>query len=318
MVYASVQTNYSYAFGDATPLYNRPDIWSPANAALDVLHASRSIIWLKPDHIVVYDRATSHTAGLFKQFNLTFPTLPTLNGNVITTTTPGGQNLYVTSVLPAGATMTAMSIDGTLTTVADLEPCHYRLVIQDPSNPIDERFLNVLQATDAGVQADRATVVHSTSGTPMDGVVVGNTVELFVVDATVPFNGTTYTVPANVNQHFITGCVPNAFYKVTSANTPNGLAVSVAPSASGSQADAAGVLAKGILTAPALNVVASRPNMILSWPTNASGFVLNQTFSLIAPITWTPVTNGIGVSGTNYTITISTQSGNRFYALIAP
>jgi len=58
--------------------------------------------------------------------------------------------------------------------------------------------------------------------------------------------------------------------------------------------------------------------MILSWPTNASGFVLNQTFSLIAPITWTPVTNGIGVSGTNYTITISTQSGNRFYALIAP
>ena len=136
-----------------------------------------------------------------------------MNGNVITTTTPGGQNLYVTSVLPAGATFTPIPIAGTLTTVADLEPCQYRLVIQNPANPTDERFLHVMQGTDAGVQPDSATLVQSTAGTPMDGVVVGNTVVLFIVDATTPFNGTTYTVPANVNQHFITGCVPNGFYQ---------------------------------------------------------------------------------------------------------
>jgi len=211
--YASVQTNYSYAFGDTTQLYNRPDFWSPADAALDILHASRSIIWLKPDHIVVYDRATSHTAGPSKQFNLSFPTLPTQNGNVITTTTPGGQHLYVTSVLPAGATFTPISIAGTLTTVADLEPCRYRVVIQNSSNPTDERFLHVLQGTDANSQPDSATLVQSTTGTPMDGVVVGNTIVLFIVDATTPFSGATYTVPLNINQHFITGCVPNGFYK---------------------------------------------------------------------------------------------------------
>jgi hypothetical protein len=320
ITYASVQTNYSYAFGDATPLYNRPDFWNPANAALDLLHASRSIIWLKPDHIVVYDRATSHTAGLFKQFNLSFPTLPTVNGNVTTTTTPGGQNLYVTSVLPAGATFTSIPIAGTLTTVADLEPCQYRLVIQDPANPTDERFLHVMQGTDAGVQPDSATLVQSTAGTRMDGVVVGNTVVLFIVDATTPFQGTTYTVPTNVNQHFITGCVPSGFYQVTSANTPNGWMVTITPSASGAQADAAGVLAKRLLTvtAPRLNVMASPPNMVLSWPTNTDGFGLNQTSSLVSPITWTPVTSGITVSGTNYTITINTASGAEFYALIAP
>jgi hypothetical protein len=100
----------------------------------------------------------------------------------------------------------------------------------------------------------------------------------------------------------------------------NGLVVTIAPSASGSQADAAGVLAMGTLTvtAPSLNVVLSPPNMILSWPTNASGFVLNQTSSLVSPITWTPVTSGITVSGGNYTITINTRTGARFYALIAP
>ncbi len=316
---ASVQSNYDYAFGDTTQLYNRPDFWSPPDAALDILEASRSILWLKPDHIVVYDRATSHTAGLLKQFNLSFPTLPAKNGNVITTTTPGGQNLYITSLLPAGATFTPISINGALTTVADLEPCQYRMVIQDTNHPADARFLHVLQGADAGVQPDGATLVQSTAGTPMEGVVVGTTAVLFIVDATAPFNGTTYTVPANVNQHFITGCVPNGFYNVTSANTANGLAVTVTPSASGSQADAAGVLAKGALTVtgPSLNLVASPSSMTLSWPTNAAGFALNQTSSLASPIAWTPV-SGMTVNGTNYTITINTGIGARFYALIPP
>ena len=58
--------------------------------------------------------------------------------------------------------------------------------------------------------------------------------------------------------------------------------------------------------------------MILSWPTNASAFVLNRTASLSLPITWIPVTSGITVNGTNNTITINTSSGNQFYALIAP
>ncbi|MGO8698335.1 MAG: InlB B-repeat-containing protein [Limisphaerales bacterium] len=320
ITYASVRTNYDFAFGDTTQLYNRPDFWSPPDAALDILHASRSILWLKPDRIVVYDRATSQTTGLFKQFNLSFPTSPAINGHVITTTTPSGQKLYITSLLPAGATITPISIEGALTTVADLEPCQYRMVIQDDNNPADERFLHVLQGADVGVQPDDATLIRSTAGTSMDGVVVGNTAVLFMVDAAMPFNGTTYTVPANVSQHFITGCAPNGIYNVTSANTASGLAVTIAPATSGAQADAAGVLAVSTLSAaaPSLTVVASPPNMILSWPTNAAGFVLSQTSSLAPPARWTPVTTGITVSGTAYTITVNLGSGNRFYALIAP
>jgi hypothetical protein len=153
----------------------------------------------------------------------------------------------------------------------------------------------------------------------MDGVVFGNTAVLFIVDPTTPFNGTTYTVPANVSQQFITGCVPNGFYNVARASTPSGLTMNIAPAASGSQADAAGVLTIGTLSAtvPSLTVVASPPNMVLSWPTNAAGFVLNQTSSLAPPSSWTPVTTGITVSGANYTVTLSTSSGNQFYSLIA-
>jgi hypothetical protein len=316
--YASVQTKYDYAFGDTTPLYNRPDVWSPTDAALNIVEASRSILWLKPDHIVVYDRATSLNTGLFKQFNLSFPTVPTMNGNLITTTTPGGQNLYITSLLPAGATMTPISIVGALTTVADLEPCQYRLTIQDTNDPVDERFLNVFQGANAGVPPDAATRIQSTGGTPMDGAVVGNTAVLFVVDSATPLTGTTYTVPANVTEHYITGCNPNGFYTVSSVSSANGLAVSIVPSASGSQADSAGVLAISTGQLPWLNVVARPPNMIISWPTNATGFVLNQTASLSGPINWTPVTSGVTVSGTSYFMTVNTSGGSKFYTLIAP
>jgi hypothetical protein len=69
---------------------------------------------------------------------------------------------------------------------------------------------------------------------------------------------------------------------------------------------------------PKLTVLSSPPNMILSWPTNASAFVLNRTPSLSSPITWTPVTSGITVNGTNNTTTINDNSGNQFYILIAP
>lgn len=318
--YASVQSNYDYAFGDTTQLYNRPDYWDQPNAALDILEASRSVLWLKPDHIVVYDRATSKMPGLFKQFNLTFPTAPTMTSNVVTTTTPGGQNLYITSLLPAGAAFTSIPIDGLLTTVADLEPCQYHMVLQDPSNPSDERFLNELQGTDAGVKPDNATLVQSTAGTPMDGVVFGSNAVFFMVTANSTFNGTTYIVPTNVTQHFITGCALNGFYNIAKGSTANGLEVTIAPSTSGLQADSAGVLVVNpfTATAPLLTIAASPPNVILTWPTNAAGFVLNQASSLAQPTTWKPITTGITVSGVNYTIAINAANAQGFFTLIAP
>jgi hypothetical protein len=75
--------------------------------------------------------------------------------------------------------------------------------------------------------------------------------------------------------------------------------------------------ASATITLPSLTIEASPPNIILSWPTAASYFVLNQTASLNWPITWTQITSGITVSGVNNTITITT-SGNEYYTLIAP
>ena len=59
----SFQSSYVYATGDATGLYN-----SVAEDTLDVANASRSIVWLKSDHIVAYDRADSLSPGHAKRF----------------------------------------------------------------------------------------------------------------------------------------------------------------------------------------------------------------------------------------------------------
>ena len=239
---SSVQTAYDYLYTDMTELYNRPSPWSPANAALDILHASRSIIWLKPDYIVVYDRDTSQHPG-FKTFNLALTTQPVVNGNVITSTTPGGQNLHITPLLPANSAYSASSIVGLMNPIADLEPSTSLITLQDPTDPTDTRFLHVLQGTDAGGAATPATLFHQTSGTLMDGALFATNAVLFVVDSTVLFNGVTYTTPSTATNHYVTGLVPGAFYSVASAATVGGVAVTITPSgATGYQADAAGVL----------------------------------------------------------------------------
>ena len=115
--YASGGANFVFTYGDLTPLYNRPSPYTPANAAIDIQHASRSVLWLKPDHIVIYDRAVSHTAGLFKRFNLCLPAAPSVNtlsggGSFLTETLSSGQKLFISSLLPTNGTVSASSLPG--------------------------------------------------------------------------------------------------------------------------------------------------------------------------------------------------------------
>src|SRR5262249_41275244 len=83
----SAGPGYVFAQGDATNVYNRPP------DALDIRQASRSLLWLQPDTLVVYDRATSATANRFKRFNLTLISLPTVQGHTAVETLPSGQSL---------------------------------------------------------------------------------------------------------------------------------------------------------------------------------------------------------------------------------
>ncbi|HEY1016191.1 MAG TPA: hypothetical protein VGE07_26010, partial [Herpetosiphonaceae bacterium] len=200
---------FVYALGDATNLYN-----SANEGAEDIVHASRSIIWLKPDAVVVYDRGQSATANRFKRWWLQLPRPATVSGAQAAMTTAGGQRLSVTSLLPAGAALSAVNATEPEVedTVAGNEPMTVRLRIDAPGNPSDVRFLTVLQASDGGAPP-AATLIQSTDQA-WAGAQVGTTVALFPATLGQPFATLSYAAPG-ATIHLIAGLQPNAGYTVT-------------------------------------------------------------------------------------------------------
>ncbi len=158
--------NYVYANSNLTNLYNRPDIWSAPDSVTNITQATRSILWLNNDYIVVYDRATSLNGGLFKRFNLSLVANPVINGHSVTDTLPSGQQLFVQTLLPANAAITSFNGAANLSPIADLEPTRYILQVQDPSLPTDTRFLHVLQGADPGAAMGPAAPICRAPAAP--------------------------------------------------------------------------------------------------------------------------------------------------------
>jgi hypothetical protein len=71
------------------------------------------------------------------------------------------------------------------------------------------------------------------------------------------------------------------------------------------------------ITAPTVQIAGSVSNIVVSWTTNATAFVLQQTGSLAPPIKWSPVTNTVTVKGVNNTVVVNAATGFRYFELIA-
>jgi len=127
--------------------------------------------------------------------------------------------------------------------IADLEPSTCRVYLQDTGGGSDTRFLNVLEGADPGVAADPVALVRSSAGTAFDGAIIGNinTVVLFQNDPTVAFASVTYTVPATVTTHYVTGLTAGATYTVATSTSGGNVTVTVWPGGT-LTADPAGVI----------------------------------------------------------------------------
>jgi hypothetical protein len=231
----SVTDDYFYALGDATNLYN-----STEELSTDIVHASRSIFWLKPDHIVIYDRATSKTEGRFKRFWLNFPAEATVDNRLTTMTTASGQQLAVTTLLPADAEISAELAELLEGEVALGELMKFRLKVEAPGGPADTRFLHVLQGLDAGIQPDVPILIESDSGSAFAGVGIAGWVVLFPVDPGVSVESLGYTAPA-ATRHIVTGLAPGSQWDVATEMAGDDVAITIQPGSS-LLADDAGVL----------------------------------------------------------------------------
>jgi hypothetical protein len=287
---ASAGQGYAYAEADMTNLYNRASYSYPC---LDILHASRNIVWLKPDHIVIYDRASSKTANRFKRFNLELVTNPVITGNVATQTLPSGQKLFIQSLLPANATLTASPAEP-MNPVAELEPTQYRLVIEDLSAPQNTRFLHVLQGADPKTPMDKAVIIRSESGTPYEGVLLRKNAILFPVTMGANVENLTYKAPYDASAHLIAGLRPGAGYNVSIQQALSNIQVTVVPG-SQYQADKAGLLVVAYNDAP-LGLTPQNATF------NPLGGIGSATVSTLGKVAWK------AVSAASW-ITVKTASG---------
>ncbi len=206
-VQVSLGAGWVAAQADATPLYNRPST-HPGEEALEVTHASRSIAWLSPDVIVVYDRATTRSDGLFKRFFLVSGGDPEVSGKLTTFTTPKGQKLFVETLLPAAAVLTAAKAEpfnqlaegGALAVQAE--------EVEDPSEPA-RRALPPRDSRKRGrFRAQKplpVSLVQSSAGTPFAGAAVGTFAAVFPVDLGAAFTRVTYAVPSTVTAQLVGG-----------------------------------------------------------------------------------------------------------------
>ena len=229
---------YTYALGDATQLYR-----STHESATDVTHASRSIIWLKPDRVVVYDRATTTKTGRFKRFFLNLPANGIVNGRSATVTTPKGQKMFLSSLLPDAATMTIAPSEALDGEPAELDPMNFRMKGRGDGKPTKRAVL----ARDRGGPTERATasatqLVSSKSGTPYQGALTGTILVMFPVDIGTKLDTLVYDAPAGVTAQLVTGLDPNAGYDVVT----NGSTITIKPGGS-TKADSGGVLLVGSL-----------------------------------------------------------------------
>ncbi|MCE3258371.1 MAG: hypothetical protein K0S12_12 [Bacteroidetes bacterium] len=208
----SFDSKYIYATGDATGLYTYVNPWTTVTGN-DIDHASRSIVWMKPDDIFIYDRAVSSTSNRYKQFWLGLPSTPTITGKNAVSTTPSGQQLFVSSLLPAVSTVSAMPY-GNYVEPAEYEQMHARLRTDATGGPADVRFLHVLQGKDQNVAAQSTTLISSVEGT-YEGANMGNLTVMFKKDISTPFSSFSFEVPLTNQYVLLTGLSFTAGYDVS-------------------------------------------------------------------------------------------------------
>ncbi len=164
--------------------------------------------------------------------------------------TPGGQRLFVSTLLPRDAAVAVQPASiltcggqpaGAESAAVD-DPVRTFLSVEAPGGPASTRFLHVLEGADGGASPSAVTLLESSAGTPHAGAAVRGTAVLFPVDLGGTFAGVTYAVPPGVSSHKVTGLPPGASFGIASVPAAGGgTTVTVSPGG-GQVADSGGVL----------------------------------------------------------------------------
>ncbi|HYO89011.1 MAG TPA: hypothetical protein VER79_10200 [Candidatus Limnocylindrales bacterium] len=145
----TVGEGFVSAYGDATNAYN-----SEYEGSTSVTHASRSVVWLMPDVIVVYDQIATAMPG-FKRFWLNLPASAAIDGQTATMVSPGGQTFTIQTLLPDDATLSVTELtDEPSGAPAEGETMRWRFGAEAAGDPARTTFLHVLVGGDSAPEVE--------------------------------------------------------------------------------------------------------------------------------------------------------------------
>jgi heparinase II-like protein len=223
---SGIGTNYLYAKSNLVSAYpNGPNY--PYNGNSTLLTFIRSYVFLGDHYWVVWDRATdalsTYTMNLFWHFNLNGE--PTISGNTLTSTT-GSSVLYVTTLLPSGASISVAG-DG-VASFTDSTISTYRGII---ANSVSGTTLNVLTVMDADAAATSEPAVSSItvgSGNMVGAQIADATPRavLFSSDGTAQTSVTYSTTYSGTGRNVVADLSPGTYKAVVNGSTvASGLSV---------------------------------------------------------------------------------------------
>ena len=169
--------------------------------------------------------------------------------------------------------------------------------------------------------------VTNANGEPLDGA---NPVAALVQGSDGNFYGTTSSGGSNGGYGTVFKISPSgaltSLYSFTGGNDGSGPQAALVEGSDGSfygttqyrGGGGAGTIFRltTVIARPQLTIIASRANMILTWPTNASGFTLQSATNLAAQQVWTPVSPVPLVIGAQNVVINAISGTQKFYRLI--
>jgi len=205
-----VTDEYAAAYCDATPTYD--SAYEGSNA---VTRATRQFLWLRPDVVLLHDRASTEAQPGFIRFWLHTASPPTLSPDRATALNASGQRLEIYTLLPGRPERRASAFaeGGDWTTrPAAGENLAGDLCVEDAEHGGSAEFLHVLVARDAQETNLAVSRLRTPDSAPWVGAAVGEDVVVFVETTEPP--SLEFTVPSEAQRLYVVGLTPGRGYAV--------------------------------------------------------------------------------------------------------
>jgi len=203
---AAADGSYVYSGGDYHAAYSHGGVGGPAS------ELTRQVFYLRPDYVIVHDRATTTKDSYPKRLQWHFAATPTVTGDAWSVAV-GSSKLF-------GHTFSDVPLTTTLTSVPVGTGTVQRVASINTTPAASVRYLTVLQTAPSGTASMVASSRVASGDGKVEGVQVGNDVVMFGRNGPVA-GGTSYAVTAAsgvVLTHYLTDMTPGATYTLTGAN----------------------------------------------------------------------------------------------------